>query len=58
MPMASLDAGLARETAAVKSNFDFVKKPKNAADAAALLDRYARTEIVAPKASAAYTVSG
>lgn len=33
---------------AVKANFDFVKKPENAANAAALLDRYARAEIVAP----------
>ncbi|GJE42853.1 ABC transporter substrate-binding protein [Methylobacterium soli] len=33
---------------AVKANFDFVKKPENAANAAALLDRYARAEVIAP----------
>jgi peptide/nickel transport system substrate-binding protein len=33
---------------AVKANFDFVKKPEYAANAAALLDRYARAEVAAP----------
>jgi peptide/nickel transport system substrate-binding protein len=33
---------------AVKANFDFVKKPENAANAASLLDRYARAEVAAP----------
>lgn len=33
---------------AVKANFDFVKKPENAANAAALLDRYAGAEVAAP----------
>ncbi|MCJ2068939.1 ABC transporter substrate-binding protein [Methylobacterium sp. J-030] len=40
--------GTPLDAEAVKANFDFVKKPENAANAAALLDRYARAEVVAP----------
>ena len=40
--------GTPLDAEAVKANFDFVKKPENAANAAALLDRYARAEVAAP----------
>ncbi|MGE8127665.1 ABC transporter substrate-binding protein [Methylobacterium sp. NPDC080182] len=40
--------GVPLDAEAVKANFDFVKKPENAANAASLLDRYARAEVVAP----------
>ncbi len=36
------------DAAAVKANFDFVKKPENAATAASLLEYYGSTEIVSP----------
>lgn len=36
------------DAAAVKANFDYVKKPENAAGAASLLEQYASAEVVAP----------
>lgn len=36
------------DAAAVKANYDFVKKPENVANAAALLEYYDRAEVVSP----------